>query len=63
MDNLDVFFLAQDEQTAADVMARLVRFINSAQRTLDLALYDMRLSGPRRIPHSGFCPLLMWPRS
>jgi len=44
LDNLDVFFLAQDEQSSADVMARLVRFINSAQRTLDLALYDLRLS-------------------
>ncbi len=46
MDNLDVFFLAQNEQSSADVMARLVRFIDSAQRTLDLALYDMRLSQP-----------------
>ncbi len=46
MDNLDVFFLAQDEQSAADVMARLVRFIGGAQRTLDLALYDLRLSQP-----------------
>jgi phosphatidylserine/phosphatidylglycerophosphate/cardiolipin synthase-like enzyme len=46
LDNLDVFFLAQDEQSSADVMARLVKFINSAHRTLDLALYDLRLSPP-----------------
>ncbi|MEP6698369.1 MAG: phosphatidylserine/phosphatidylglycerophosphate/cardiolipin synthase family protein [Verrucomicrobiota bacterium] len=42
-DNLAVFFLAQDEQTAQSVMARLTAFIRAAQHSLDLALYDMRL--------------------
>jgi phosphatidylserine/phosphatidylglycerophosphate/cardiolipin synthase-like enzyme len=43
-DNLSVFFLAQDEQPADAVMARLAAFIRAAQRTLDLAIYDMRFS-------------------
>jgi phosphatidylserine/phosphatidylglycerophosphate/cardiolipin synthase-like enzyme len=46
MDSISVFFLAQDEQTAHDVMARLTAFIRATQRTLDFAIYDMRLSGP-----------------
>ncbi len=44
MDNLSVFFLAQDEQPADAVMARLTAFIRGAQRTLDFAVYDMRFS-------------------
>jgi phosphatidylserine/phosphatidylglycerophosphate/cardiolipin synthase-like enzyme len=42
MDNLSVFFLAQDEQPADSVMTRLAIFIRAAQRTLDFAVYDMR---------------------
>ncbi|HEY0368937.1 MAG TPA: phospholipase D-like domain-containing protein, partial [Chthoniobacterales bacterium] len=42
MDQLSAFFLAQDEQTAGTVMAKLVSYIAAAQRTLDFALYDMR---------------------
>ncbi|MFL6526507.1 MAG: phospholipase D-like domain-containing protein [Chthoniobacterales bacterium] len=44
MDSIAVFFLAQDEQASRDVMERLVTFISAARSTLDLALYDMRLS-------------------
>ena len=43
-DSLSVFFLPQDEQTAASVMARLTAFIAAAQETLEFALYDLRLS-------------------
>jgi phosphatidylserine/phosphatidylglycerophosphate/cardiolipin synthase-like enzyme len=45
-DTLAVHFLAQDEQTAASVMARLTDFIAVARESLDFALYDMRLSAP-----------------
>jgi phosphatidylserine/phosphatidylglycerophosphate/cardiolipin synthase-like enzyme len=44
MNNLSVFFLAQDEQTADAVMARLTAFIRAATQTLDIAVYDMRFS-------------------
>jgi phosphatidylserine/phosphatidylglycerophosphate/cardiolipin synthase-like enzyme len=46
VDTLSVFFLAEGEQTADTVMARLVAFISAAQQSLDFAVYDMRLSGP-----------------
>jgi phosphatidylserine/phosphatidylglycerophosphate/cardiolipin synthase-like enzyme len=48
MDNLSVFFLAEREQSADDVMGRLTAFINSAKQTLDFAIYDMRFSDPLR---------------
>jgi phosphatidylserine/phosphatidylglycerophosphate/cardiolipin synthase-like enzyme len=48
MDNLSVFFLAQGEQSADAVMARLTTFICAAKQTLDLAVYDMRFSDPLR---------------
>ena len=48
VDNLSVFFLAQNEQSAAAVMARLTTFIRAAKQTLDLAVYDMRFSDPLR---------------
>src|SRR5207237_4081362 len=48
MDTLSVFFLAEGEQPAAAVMARLTAFIRAATQTLDFALYDMRLSAPLR---------------
>ncbi len=44
--SLDVFFLAQGEQTAPVVMSRLTDFIGAAKQSLDFALYDMRLSQP-----------------
>ncbi|MDQ6765590.1 MAG: phospholipase D-like domain-containing protein, partial [Verrucomicrobiota bacterium] len=43
-DNLSVFFLAQDEQPADAVMARLTSFLSAARETLDFALYDLRLN-------------------
>src|SRR5436305_233022 len=46
MDTLSVFFLAQGEQSAASVMARLTNFIGAAKQTLDFAVYDMRFSDP-----------------
>jgi phosphatidylserine/phosphatidylglycerophosphate/cardiolipin synthase-like enzyme len=48
VNTLSVFFLAQDEQPADAVMARLTAFIRAATQTLDFALYDMRLSAPLR---------------
>jgi phosphatidylserine/phosphatidylglycerophosphate/cardiolipin synthase-like enzyme len=42
LDTLSVFFLAQGEQSADAVMARLTAFIRAARQTLDLAVYDMR---------------------
>ena len=48
MDNLSVFFLAEGEQSAEDVMARLTDFISGAERALEFAIYDMRFSGPLR---------------
>src|SRR6476659_9018735 len=49
MDNLLVFFLAEGEQSADDVMARLTTFIRLAKQTLTFAIYDMRFSGPLRV--------------
>ena len=48
VDNLSVFFLAQGEQSADAVMARLTTFLRAAKQTLDLAVYDMRFSDPLR---------------
>ena len=48
MDNLSVFFLAEREQSADEVMARLTAFIRGATQTLDFAIYDMRFSDPLR---------------
>jgi phosphatidylserine/phosphatidylglycerophosphate/cardiolipin synthase-like enzyme len=44
LDTLSVFFLAQGEQSADSVMARLTSFIRAARQTVDFAVYDMRLS-------------------
>jgi len=46
VDNVSVFFLAEGEQAANDVMARLTTFIRAAKQTLDFAIYDMRFSDP-----------------
>src|SRR5437868_5943819 len=48
MDNLSVFFLAEREQSADDVMARLAVFVGGAKQTLDFAIYDMRFSDSLR---------------
>jgi phosphatidylserine/phosphatidylglycerophosphate/cardiolipin synthase-like enzyme len=48
MDNLSVLFLAEREQSADEVMARLTAFISGAKHTLDFAVYDMRFSDPLR---------------
>ncbi len=48
MDDLSVFFLAEGEQSANDVMARLTTFIRAAKQTLAFAIYDMRFSDPLR---------------
>ena len=53
MDNLSVFFLAEHEQSADDVMARLTAFIDGAKHTLDFAIYDMRFSDPLRARLAG----------
>jgi phosphatidylserine/phosphatidylglycerophosphate/cardiolipin synthase-like enzyme len=42
--SLSVFFLAEGEQTAESVMARLMAFIGAATESLDIAVYDMRFS-------------------
>jgi phosphatidylserine/phosphatidylglycerophosphate/cardiolipin synthase-like enzyme len=44
LNNLSVFFLAEGEQTADSVMARLTAFIRAANQSLDIAVYDMRFS-------------------
>ncbi len=46
VDDLAVFFLAQGEQSADVVMARLTAFIRAARQSLDFAVYDMRFSDP-----------------
>ncbi|MFN8514941.1 MAG: phosphatidylserine/phosphatidylglycerophosphate/cardiolipin synthase family protein [Chloroflexia bacterium] len=46
--DLAVHFLAQGDQRPEDVAGWLATFIGQARRSLDLALYDARLSGPLR---------------
>jgi phosphatidylserine/phosphatidylglycerophosphate/cardiolipin synthase-like enzyme len=46
VDNVSVFFLAEGEQPADEVMARLTTFIRATKQTLDFAIYDMRFSEP-----------------
>ena len=48
-DQLSVFFLAEGEQSGAEVMGRLTDFLGQAQRSLDLAVYDMRLEETLRL--------------
>jgi len=42
---IDAFTLTQDGQSADAIAERLVGFLESAQKTLELALYDVRLPG------------------
>ncbi|HEX6123458.1 MAG TPA: phosphatidylserine/phosphatidylglycerophosphate/cardiolipin synthase family protein [Ktedonobacterales bacterium] len=44
-DTLRVTLLAQGEQSALDIARQLARFIAAARQSLDLAIYDFRLSG------------------
>jgi len=44
--DLDVTLLAQGEQTGDQIAAQLAAFIRGAERSLDMALYDFRLSDP-----------------
>lgn len=48
-DQLSVFFLGEGEQSGAEVMGRLTDFLGQAQRSLDLAVYDMRLEETLRL--------------
>jgi phosphatidylserine/phosphatidylglycerophosphate/cardiolipin synthase-like enzyme len=48
LNTISVFFLAEGEQTADSVMARLTDFIRAANQSLDIAVYDMRFSEPLR---------------
>jgi phosphatidylserine/phosphatidylglycerophosphate/cardiolipin synthase-like enzyme len=48
LNNLTVFFLAEGEQTADAVMARLTAFIGAAKRSIDIAAYDMRFNDALR---------------
>src|SRR5205085_4323397 len=48
LNNLSIFFLAEGEQTADSVMARLTAFIRAAKQSLDIAVYDMRFSDSLR---------------
>jgi phosphatidylserine/phosphatidylglycerophosphate/cardiolipin synthase-like enzyme len=43
---IETRFLAEGEQTAAEVAGWLADFIRGAQRSLDIAIYDFRLSDP-----------------
>jgi phosphatidylserine/phosphatidylglycerophosphate/cardiolipin synthase-like enzyme len=45
-DSLDVTLLAQGEQSGPEIAAKLADFIRGAERSLDLAVYDLRLSDP-----------------
>ncbi len=48
LNNLSVLFLAEGEQTADSVMARLTAFIREARQSLDIAVYDMRFNDALR---------------
>ncbi len=44
--DLSVFFLAQGEQNETVTVQRLANFVAGAQQSLDIAVYDLRLSEP-----------------
>ena len=46
-DDVDVVFLHPGAQTADDVLTRLLAFVDGAQRSLDLAVYDAHLDDGR----------------
>lgn len=43
---LQASFLAEREQPPTEVATRLADFLRGAERSLDMALYDFRLSDP-----------------
>jgi phosphatidylserine/phosphatidylglycerophosphate/cardiolipin synthase-like enzyme len=43
---IEVRTLTQGEQTAEEIAGGVIAFVDGAQRTLDVALYDVRLPGP-----------------
>ena len=45
-ETLQASFLAEHEQSPTDVVTRLADFLRGAERSLDMALYDFRLSDP-----------------
>lgn len=45
-DTMEVTLLAQGEQSGDQIAAQLTAFIRGAERSLDMALYDFRLSDP-----------------
>ena len=45
-DALQASFLAEREQPPTEVVTRLTNFLRGAERSLDMALYDFRLSDP-----------------
>src|SRR5437867_590724 len=48
MSDLQVMFLEAGRQTAEQVAGRLAAFVGQATQTVDLAIYDMHLSGAAR---------------
>ncbi len=52
-DDLEVTLLAQGEQTGDQIAAQLAAFIGGARRSLDLAVYDFRLSDPLKAVVAG----------
>ena len=48
-DTIRSFFLAESEQSAQQVAERLATFIRGAQRSLDIATYNFRLSDTLKV--------------
>jgi phosphatidylserine/phosphatidylglycerophosphate/cardiolipin synthase-like enzyme len=46
--DLQILFLEAGKQTAADVAGRLAAFLAQARQTIDIAIYDMHLTGAAR---------------
>jgi phosphatidylserine/phosphatidylglycerophosphate/cardiolipin synthase-like enzyme len=44
--DIEAYFLSEEEQTSQEVASRLAAFIAGARRSLDIAIYDFRLSDP-----------------
>ena len=47
-DDMTVHFLAEGEQQPQDIATLLADFLRGARRSLDIAIYDFRLSEPLR---------------
>jgi phosphatidylserine/phosphatidylglycerophosphate/cardiolipin synthase-like enzyme len=48
MDSLQITFLEMNGQPPTEVAGRVAAFVRQARRTIDMALYDFRLTGPQR---------------